>query len=65
MKNVWKDKEESMKIGKDSLMLSAEFVNLFITEAINRAAQIAKSEGSPAIEFSHLEKILPQLLLDF
>lgn len=38
---------------------------IIITEAINRAAQVAKTEDSTTIEFSHLEKILPQLLLDF
>jgi len=65
MKNVWKEKKGNMKVGKDSLALSAELLNVFITEAINRSAQIAKTEGSPTIELAHLEKILPQLLLDF
>lgn len=34
-------------------------------EAIQRAAAIAEIEGSPKIEATHLERILPQLLLDF
>ena len=38
--------------------------NLF-AEAIQRAAAIAESEGSGQIEATHLESILPQLLLDF
>jgi centromere protein X len=38
---------------------------LFETEAINRAASVAEAESSPTIEPVHIEKILPQLLLDF
>lgn len=34
-------------------------------EAIQRAATIAEAEGSVKIEATHLERILPQLLLDF
>ena len=34
-------------------------------EAIQRAAAIAEAEGSSQIEGTHLERILPQLLLDF
>jgi hypothetical protein len=31
----------------------------------HRAGQQAKLEGAPAITPEHLEKVLPQLLLDF
>jgi len=65
MKNVWKEKQENLKVGKDSLALGGELLNVFIIEALNRSAQIAKTEDSHTIEFAHLEKILPQLLLDF
>jgi centromere protein X len=34
-------------------------------EAIQRAAAIAETEGDGQIEATHLESILPQLLLDF
>jgi len=34
-------------------------------EAINRAGKLAGDEESPVIEASHLQQILPQLLLDF
>lgn len=37
----------------------------FDIEAIQRAATIAEAEGSIKIEATHLERILPQLLLDF
>lgn len=36
-----------------------------VLEAIQRAAAIAEAEGSLKIEATHLERILPQLLLDF
>ncbi|TYG42010.1 hypothetical protein ES288_D12G222500v1 [Gossypium darwinii] len=35
------------------------------SEAIQRAGTIAEAEGSTMIEPTHLERILPQLLLDF
>lgn len=35
------------------------------TEAVQRAATIAEAEGVSKIEATHLERILPQLLLDF
>lgn len=34
-------------------------------EAVQRAATIAEAEGASQIEPTHLEIILPQLLLDF
>lgn len=34
-------------------------------EAVQRAAAIAEAEGVGQIEATHLESILPQLLLDF
>lgn len=37
----------------------------YVVEAIQRAATIAEAEGSHKIEATHLERILPQLLLDF
>lgn len=34
-------------------------------EAVQRAIAIAETEGDGQIEATHLESILPQLLLDF
>ncbi|XP_058193871.1 protein MHF2 homolog isoform X2 [Rhododendron vialii] len=34
-------------------------------EAVERAATIAEAEGASTIEATHLERVLPQLLLDF
>ncbi|KAM3381213.1 protein MHF2 isoform X1 [Capsicum galapagoense] len=49
----------------NALKLSAELLRSFVAEAIQRAANIAEAEGSTKIEATHLERILPQLLLDF
>ncbi|KAH7352096.1 hypothetical protein KP509_19G029700 [Ceratopteris richardii] len=49
----------------NSLKLSCELLKLFVTETIQRAALIAEAEGLTTIEATHLERILPQLLLDF
>ncbi|KAF3645909.1 hypothetical protein FXO37_20750 [Capsicum annuum] len=49
----------------NALKLSAELLRSFVAEAIQRAATIAEAEGSTKIEATHLERILPQLLLDF
>ncbi|XP_075107844.1 protein MHF2 homolog isoform X2 [Nicotiana tabacum] len=48
----------------NALKLSSELLRVFVA-AIQRAATIAEAEGSIKIEATHLERILPQLLLDF
>lgn len=45
--------------------LSAELLRLFTVEAVRRAAEYATSEGQSLVTPEHIEKILPQLLLDF
>ncbi|XVF11640.1 hypothetical protein REPUB_Repub08aG0044900 [Reevesia pubescens] len=49
----------------NALKLSCELLRIFITEAVHRAATIAEAEGGTKIEATHLERVLPQLLLDF
>ncbi|CAA7062025.1 unnamed protein product [Microthlaspi erraticum] len=49
----------------EALKLSCELLKSFVSEAVQRAAIIAEAEGMDKIEASHLERILPQLLLDF
>ncbi|KMS97259.1 hypothetical protein BVRB_7g177060 [Beta vulgaris subsp. vulgaris] len=48
-----------------AVKLSCELLRIFVTEAIQRSAAIAEVEGLSQIEGTHLERILPQLLLDF
>ncbi|KAK3017855.1 hypothetical protein RJ639_004547, partial [Escallonia herrerae] len=49
----------------NALKLSCELLRVFVAEAIQRASTIAGAEGVSKIEATHLERILPQLLLDF
>ncbi|CAN0862312.1 Protein MHF2 homolog [Linum grandiflorum] len=49
----------------NALKLSAELIQIFIAEAVQRASAIAEAEGETKIEATHFERILPQLLLDF
>ncbi|KAJ0578987.1 putative centromere protein X [Helianthus annuus] len=49
----------------NAVRLSCELLQLFATEAVQRAATIAEAEGGTNIEATHQERILPQLLLDF
>eukprot|EP00249_Psilotum_nudum_P014719 c24965_g1_i2 orf=17-358(-) len=49
----------------NSLKLSCELLRVFVTEAVQRAAFVAEAEGATQIEATHIERILPQLLLDF
>ncbi|RXH96149.1 hypothetical protein DVH24_008649 [Malus domestica] len=49
----------------NALKLSCELLRNFTTEAVQRAATIAEAEGVSKIEPTHLERVLPQLLLDF
>ncbi|PNX75634.1 centromere protein x-like, partial [Trifolium pratense] len=48
-----------------ALKLTCELLRVFVTEAIQRSVAIAETEGDGQIEATHLESILPQLLLDF
>lgn len=43
---------------------SEPFLRL-LSEAVQRSAVIAEAEGTTTIEPTHLERVLPQLLLDF
>ena len=48
-----------------STQMCAELMKVFIAECAARAAQQAANEGASVCEVDHVEKILPQLLLDF
>ncbi|KAM4692390.1 centromere protein X [Rhinophrynus dorsalis] len=57
--------EDRMRVSADALLLLAEMLNVFTREAAARAARQAETEEVPVVEIEHVEKILPQLLLDF
>ncbi|KAK8956664.1 hypothetical protein KSP39_PZI000516 [Platanthera zijinensis] len=58
-------KNRPMTANSNALRVSCELLQIFVTEAVQRAAIIAEAEGNNRIEPTHLERILPQLLLDF
>ncbi|XP_055933827.1 centromere protein X-like [Argiope bruennichi] len=66
-----KFKNTNTRMQNDAVKLVTEVVRIFITECAARAAIQAQSEciGEsdiiPEVNNQHLEKILPQLLLDF
>ncbi|XP_044184132.1 LOW QUALITY PROTEIN: centromere protein X-like [Acropora millepora] len=64
LQNFFRDKQKT-KCNSGALKLMAELLKIFIAEGAARAAEQAKVESSPTVGTEHLEKILPQLLLDF
>ncbi|XP_073008189.1 protein MHF2 homolog isoform X3 [Typha latifolia] len=58
-------KNRSTTANASALKVSCELLRVFVTEAVQRAAIIAEAEGIDNIEPTHLERVLPQLLLDF
>ncbi|KAI7902369.1 centromere protein X [Cokeromyces recurvatus] len=73
--NVFKAayKSDNAKANKEAIILACEFLRLFTVEAIHRASDeqdimnttTTVNEASNTLEVEHLERILPQLLLDF
>lgn len=49
----------------EALELCAKLVRAFVKEATARACEAARMEGDRAVDGTHLERVLPQLLLDF
>ncbi|GLJ07652.1 hypothetical protein SUGI_0071750 [Cryptomeria japonica] len=58
-------KSRTTTVNANALKLSCELLRLFVTETVQRTAIVAEAEGITQIEGTHLERILPQLLLDF
>ncbi|XP_032822873.1 centromere protein X isoform X1 [Petromyzon marinus] len=58
-------KDEKTKVNADALKLMTSLLRLFVTEAAMRAGRQAESEAVDVVDVAHLEKVLPQLLLDF
>ncbi|CAO2640819.1 Centromere protein X [Lemmus lemmus] len=53
------------KVSGDALQLMAEFLKIFVVEAAVCGVQQAQAEDLDIVDVDHLEKVLPQLLLDF
>ncbi|KAI3885033.1 hypothetical protein MKW98_002425 [Papaver atlanticum] len=58
-------KNRTTTANANALKMSSELLRLLVAEAVQRAATISDAEGASKIEATHLERILPQLLLDF
>ncbi|XP_068510699.1 centromere protein X isoform X1 [Anas acuta] len=52
-------------VNGDALRLTAELLKVFVREAAARAARQAQAEDVENVNIEHVEKVLPQLLLDF
>lgn len=66
MQNGFKKPSDIKVLSKDpSSELFAELLRVVAQEACTRAAQQAHKEGSSVCDIEHVEKILPQLTMDF
>ncbi|XP_004621170.1 centromere protein X isoform X2 [Sorex araneus] len=58
-------KDDKTKVGGDALQLLAELLKIFVLEAAIRSVRQAQAEDLVRVDVEQLEKVLPQLLLDF
>nr|XP_027811407.1 centromere protein X isoform X3 [Marmota flaviventris] len=58
-------KDSKTKVSGDALQLMVEFLRIFVVEAAVRGVRQAQAEGAVLVDVDQLEKVLPQLLLDF
>ncbi|XP_061248519.1 centromere protein X isoform X1 [Bos javanicus] len=58
-------KDKKTKVSQDALQLVAELLKIFVVEAAIRSVRQAQAEGLAHVDVEQLEKVLPQLLLDF
>ncbi|XP_042822298.1 centromere protein X isoform X2 [Panthera tigris] len=57
-------KDDKTKVSGDALRLVAELLKIFAVAAI-RSVRQAQAEDLALVDVDQLEKVLPQLLLDF
>ena len=62
---VKKEKKRWAPYVGEAVMASAELLRHFAHELIQRAAAVARQDGDDTVDGSHLERVLPQHLLDF
>ncbi|XP_077022370.1 centromere protein X [Tamandua tetradactyla] len=58
-------RDNKTKVSGDALQLMAEMLTIFVVEAAARGARQAQAEALAQVDVDQLEKVLPQLLLDF
>ncbi|XP_041984423.1 centromere protein X-like [Aricia agestis] len=57
--------DNKTKLGNDALNLVVEVAKCLVTETCLRASSHALRETSDKVDIEHVEKCLPQLMLDF
>ncbi|KAL1445665.1 hypothetical protein MTO96_029106 [Rhipicephalus appendiculatus] len=57
--------DDKIRISADAVKLLAELFRVLTMEAVHRATDQAKVQCDSVVTTEHLEKILPQLVLDF
>ena len=65
IENLIKHNKPKLKMSKNVSPLLQELLRMYSVELISRAGEQAIKEGSDSISQEHLEKVLPQFLLDF
>nr|XP_045014744.1 centromere protein X isoform X1 [Jaculus jaculus] len=58
-------RDQKTKVSRDALQLMVEFLRIFVVEAAVRGVRQAQAEDLDIVDVEQLEKVLPQLLLDF
>ncbi|XP_077613119.1 centromere protein X [Crocuta crocuta] len=58
-------KDDHLAVSGDALRLMAELLKIFVVEAAVRSVRQAQAEDLARVDVDQLEKVLPQLLLDF
>ena len=56
---------DKTKMSSEAVKLTAEMIKIYVIEALNRSAEQAMKSGDSEVKMEHLEKVLPQFLLDF
>ncbi|KAJ0173998.1 hypothetical protein K1T71_010144 [Dendrolimus kikuchii] len=57
--------DNKTKLGNDALSLVVEVAKCLVTETCLRASSQALLESCEKVDIEHIEKCLPQLMLDF
>lgn len=58
-------RDERTKMSKAAQELAAEYMRLFVVEALQRGAKDASGGATVTVQPANVERVLPQLLLDF
>ncbi|XP_044275860.1 centromere protein X isoform X2 [Varanus komodoensis] len=58
-------KDDKTRVSGDAVLLVAEMLKVFVRETAARGARQAQTEDLTRVDVEHVEKVLPQVLLDF